>query len=809
MNRLRSALLATVAVLGAPALAFAQSGQPLPDIDVTTDVPSARPRVAARPAPAPRVAATPVVTRQAAPGVAAPPVAAPPPSAAPFDFTRDVTPANNTRINAKEISRVGSPDAAAVLQQLAPGVDVQSASGNSLSPDVVFRGFVSSPIQGTPQGLAIYQNGVRVNEAFGDTMNWDALPTFAIASMDMISANPVYGLNALGGAVNIRMKDGFNNQGGQLQISGGSYGRIQGAVEYGKQVGDFAFYGALEGVQDNGFRIDGASAIKRFYGDLGYRANGNEFHLTLGLADNEFGASGPAPIQMLQQYWGSTYTYPQTQHYQIGQIALSGSFNLSPTWSLTTNAYVRRYIQHTVDGNATSVQPCADPSQLCFGDDSTPANGVNGQQLANPFPPNTVLGEIDYSHILTTSAGANAQLTNSDTLFGLKNHATLGASFDFGATNYAATPELATILPNYYVLGSGVIIGNSGEPVTEGPVSVNSYNRYFGLYALDALDLTDKLTLSAGARLNIASISLSDQLGGDVNGDSQYTHVNPMVGLTYKITPDLLAYGSFSEANRAPTPLELGCANPQQPCLMASFLVSDPPLQQVVAQTFEAGLRGQHVLADDWGAVGWKAGVYRTLSLNDILNIPDPYLQGYGYFANVGDTLRQGVEAQINYRKGPFTVRATYAYIDATFRNYLTLGSNSPSADASGNIYVVPGDQIPLIPRQRAKISLDWDINSRTRVGADVLITGPMRYAGDASNQQPQIPGYATVSLNGAYKITRDVEVFARAENLLNQRYYTYGTYFDTSSLFQAFTNPEMLVPSQPLSFYAGLRVKF
>jgi iron complex outermembrane receptor protein len=784
MNRLRASLLATVAVIGVPALAFAQSGQPLPDIDVTTDAPTATPPVAIPAADA---------------GIAG----------APINFTQDLTPSNNTRIDAKEIARTGSPAAADTLQRLVPGVDIQGATGNMLSPDVVFRGFVSSPVQGTPQGLAVYQNGVRVNEAFGDTMHWDMLPTFAILSMDMISNNPAFGLNALGGAVNIRMRDGFNTQGGRLEVSGGSYGRIQGAIDYGKQVGDFAFYGALEGVQDGGFRQFGASTIRRFYGDLGYRANGNEYHLSAGLADNLFGASGPAPIQLLEQDWSGVYTTPQTSHTQMGQIALSGSFAFSPTWSLSTNAYVRRYVQHTVDGNPTNAQPCDDPTLLCYNDDDTPANGLNRQQLNNPFPSNAVLGEIDRSSILTTSAGASAQLSNSGTLFGFKNHATFGASFDYGTTNYSATAELGVVAPNYVVIGSGTYLGPSGDPVAIGPVSVNSINRYFGINALDAIDLTDKLTLSAGARFNLASISLADQLGGDVNGESQYSHINPVVGLTYKLTPDLLVYGSYAESNRAPTPLELGCANPQQPCIMAAFLVSDPPLQQVVAQTFEAGFRGQQVLANDWGAVGWKAGVYRTLSTNDILNIPSPTQQGFGYFANVGDTLRQGVEAQLNYRKGPFTLRATYAYIDATFRNYLTLGSNSPSADANGNIFVVPGDQLPMVPRQRGKVSLDWVINSRARIGADILITGPQRYSGDASNQQPMLPGYATVSLNGAYKITHNLEAFAIANNLFNHRYYTFGGYFETGQLFQAFTNPESVVPAQPLSVYAGLRMTF
>jgi outer membrane receptor protein involved in Fe transport len=788
MNRLRATLLATVAAIVPASIvmapAWAQSGQPLPDIDVTTDAPVSAPQA---PVAAP------------AGGIAG----------APINFTQDVTPYSSTRIDAQEIQRTGSPSAADSLQRLVPSVDVQGTSGNNLSPDIVYRGFVSSPIQGTPQGIAVYQNGIRVNEAFGDTVNWDMLPTFAIASMDMVSNNPVFGLNALGGAVNIRMKDGFNYQGGHFEISGGSYGRVQGAIDYGTRSGDFAFYGALEGVTDGGYRIEGNSTIRRFYGDLGYRANGNEYHLTAGFADNKFGASGPAPVEMIQQNWGAIYTNPQTQHYQIGQVALSGNFNLSPSWTLATNAYFRRYIQHTVDGNPTAVQPCADPSKLCFGDDMTPANGLNGQQLQNNFAPGAVLGEIDFSHILTTSVGGSAQLTNNDTLFGFRNHATLGASFDFGSTNYAANAEIGTIMPNYTVLGSGVYLGQSGDPISEGPVNVNSYNRYFGLYALDAIDLTDKLTLSAGARLNIASISLSDQLGGDVNGNNQYNHLNPMIGLTYKVTPDLLAYASYAMSNRAPTPLELGCANPQQPCVMASFLVSDPPLQQVVAQTFEAGLRGQHVLANDLGMVGWKAGVYRTLSTNDILNIPDPYLQGFGYYANVGDTLRQGVEAQLNYQKGPFTLRATYAYIDATFQNYVTLGSNSPAADANGNIYVVPGDHLPLVPAQRVKVSLDYEINSQAHIGADFLFTGPQYYQGDASNQEPMLPSYWTVNLNGSYKIYKNMELFGMINNVFDRRFYTYGTYFDTAQVFQAFTNPQSVTPAQPLSVYAGLRVAF
>ena len=721
----------------------------------------------------------------------------------------DNTPSANTRINAATIANTGSPAIADTLKRVVPSVDISGTTGNPFQPDVVYRGFVSSPVQGTPQGLAVYQNGVRINEAFGDTVNWDMIPTFAIASMDLVTNNPAFGLNALGGALNIKMKDGFIFNGGKFEVSGGSYGRIQAALEYGKQVDNFAFYAALEAAHDNGYRALSQSTIRRFYGDLGYRNEGNEIHLSLSGSDNMFGASGPAPIQLIDQGWSNVYTTPQTSHTQMGMANLSGNFTLAPTWSLSANAYVRRYVQSAVDGNPTNVQPCADPTLLCFNNTTSPANGLNGQQLANPFPSSAVLGEIDRSGVITTSLGASFLMSNSDELFGYKNHASFGASYDYGMSTFGASAEVGTVAPNYVVSGSGLFLGPSGDPVSDGPVNVHSINRYIGINALDAFEVSDKLTLSGGARLNIASISLFDELGGGVTGEHQYAHVNPVVGLTYKITPDLQAYASFAQSNRAPTPLELGCANPLQPCILASFLVSDPDLKQVVASTYEAGLRGQHDLSDDWGSVAWKLGAFHTVSSNDIMNIPDPFQQGFGYFANVGNTLREGIEATVNYRKGPVTVHASYSYINATFLNSMALGSNSPSADANGLIYVRSGDQIPMIPRNRAKLGLDWDVDSKARVGADLLFTGPQRFQGDASNQQPLLPSYFTVSVNGAYKVTDAIEVTGRIDNLLNRRYYNYGTYFNTSSLYQAFTNAQSVTPAQPLTVYAGLRVKF
>jgi outer membrane receptor protein involved in Fe transport len=226
--------------------------------------------------------------------------------------------------------------------------------------------------------------------------------------------------------------------------------------------------------------------------------------------------------------------------------------------------------------------------------------------------------------------------------------------------------------------GSGIFLGRSGDPVSLGPVSLRTTNQYSGLYALDTFDVTNAFSMTAGGRFNDARIALEDQIGTALNGNSTYERFNPIIGGTYKIIPELSAYAGYSEANRAPTPLELGCADPARPCLIAAFLVSDPPLKQVVARTVEAGLRGTKDL--NIGTLGWKLGGFRTDNTDDILAIPSPALQGFGYFQNVGSTRRQGIEAEVTLKSRALQLYASYALVDARFLDSLQVGSNSISS---------------------------------------------------------------------------------------------------------------------------------
>jgi outer membrane receptor protein involved in Fe transport len=727
----------------------------------------------------------------------------------------DKVPAGVTVIDARQIEQARSPSVVKALSQQTPSVTVNEVAGNPFQPDVEFRGFDASPVSGTPQGLAVYQNGVRINEAFGDTVNWDLIPTAAVRSIDVISNNPAFGLNALGGALSVQMKDGFTFQGTAIDVMGGSYGRIQSSLQWGKQVGDYAVYGALEAVHDNGYRESSPSLIRRFYGDVGYKGDSAELHLDIGAADNRFGATATAPVELLQQSWGNVYTTPQSSQNQVGYLNAAATVNATPTWTLQGAAHVRAFSQSTVDGNSTDAAPCAaDPALLCF-NGAAPANGADGAQLANPFAPGATLGEIDRTRTRTTSVGATLQATNTDPLWGHENRFVLGGSLDYGVTNFSASAELGVIQPDFGVAGSGMFLGPSGAPVSDGPVLLRTTNLYSGLYALDTFDVSKDFSLSGGGRLNVADIALQDQLGGALTGAATYTRFNPMIGATYRIASALTAYAGYSEANRAPTPLELGCADPAHPCILASFLVSDPPLKQVVARTLEAGLRGSHDLGADVGAFGWKLGVFHTDDQDDIFNVPSPDQQGFGYFRNVGATRRQGVEAEVNFKSDKLTAYASYAFVDATFRNALTLSSNSPFADASGNIQVAPGDQIPAIPRHRIKLGAEYALTSDIRIGADVIGVGSQYFVGDESNQAEKLPAYAVVNAGASYQINKTLQVYARVENVLNNRYYTYGTFFDTGAIpnFGAggapFADPRSVSPAQPRSFYAGMRATF
>ncbi len=808
-HRLRDGVSRTALALAAialPVAAAAQSGGgseiSLPEVKVigTTPLSTSRP---ARPSQtrstAPRRTGPATTDAPAAAAAAAP-------TTGPGQIDRDKVPSNTVTLTPEDFDHARAPTLGDALLQRVPSVYINDNAGNPFQPDVQYRGFTASPVVGVPQGLAIYQNGVRINEVFGDTVNWDFIPEKAIRRLDVFPNNPLFGLNALGGAISIEMKNGFNYQGVEAELMGGSFWRRSATAQVGLRKDNVAAYLFADATNDNGWRDHSASRLRRFYGDVGILGDATELHLNFTGASNAFGAAAATPMELVQQRWGAVYTTPQTYNNQLAFVNATGSHQLSDTLLLKGNMYFRGFWQKHLDGNTSEVLPCAVPAGfLCLDDDTNLLFSTTGP--VPDFLNGATPGSVDRTSTAAASWGGSAQAASNERIFGHDNNFVVGASLDRGHVNFRAASELGTIGSDLFVTGTGVIIAQPDGSIA--PVNLKTDNTYLGVYVTDTFDVTSRLSITAGGRFNFADIKLQDQIGTALDGRHQFSRFNPVIGATYKITPALTAYAGYSEANRAPTPSELACADPARPCLLDNFLVSDPPLKQVVARTYEAGLRGQVDFGPTSGRVTWNVGAFHTTSQDDIIHVAS-LITGRGYFQNAGSTLREGLELSANYQSTLWKAYVSYTYIHAAFLDTLTLQSPGNPQAVNDLITVSPGNIIPLIPAHRFKAGAEYSLTDKWKVGTDLIAVSSQYYRGDEANQNPQLPAYWVVNLRSSYQVTKNVELFGLVQNLFNQRYYTFGTFFQKEEVpFLALNDPRTVIPGAPLAAYAGVRAKF
>jgi outer membrane receptor protein involved in Fe transport len=740
-------------------------------------------------------------------------------------------PSTVSTMTAADIASTGAVIPQDFLAQHVPGITVGDLQGNGFQTDVQFRGFESSPVNGVAQGLAVYQNGVRINEAFGDVVNYDFIPEMAIRNVTVMTGNPVFGLNALGGAISFDMQDGFNYHGAEIDVRAGSFGRIQESAQAGMQSGNYAAYLALENINDDGWREFSPTTINRMFADLGVKGDGSEFHVNFSGADNSYGITAAAPEELLDRGWDRTFTSPQVTDNQMAMVSVNGSVVVTPSTTIQGVAYYRHFKQKHIDGNIAEFEPCDPDDTILCNEDNEPLANANGDPtIANP---DGVLGSIDGTSQDADSYGFSLQAVNKSKVFGLNNQFLVGTSFDHGHVAYSAQSQVGFFLPHFVVQGTGDVVGCGDEDdCDDGPRNLATINDYVGIYFTNTIDLTSRLSLTVGGRWNYAAITLEnldDPTDEELNVTSIYQRFNPAAGLTYKLLPGLSVYGGYSEANRAPTPGESACADPENPCLIESFLTADPPLKQVVSHTWEAGFRGDYGSPrDHWQ---WNVGLFRTLNTNDIITqIAEEGTRGY--FVNATDTLRQGVEAAMQYNTDRYRVYASYTFTDATFNKpYEAFSPNNPEAGECNEpisadetdvcLQVHKGDRIPGVPQHLFKAGFDYWLTHKWKFGADLLAASSQYFYGDENNSNRPLAGYAKVNLHTSYDVTDHIQIYGLIDNLFDAHFGTYGTFFDAEEATEAslgeidFKTPEegghqrSITPSMPFAAYGGVKVKF
>jgi outer membrane receptor protein involved in Fe transport len=734
-------------------------------------------------------------------------------------------PANVQTANSEDMQRQQVLNIADYLNDNFSGINASESAANPYQMDVYYHGFTASPLLGTPEGLSVYADGVRVNESFGDTVNWDLIPQSAISTVTLISgSNPVFGLNTLGGALSIRTKSGHDDPGTELEAYGGSFGRRVFEATTGGAVGNFDYFLTGNYFDENGWRQNSPSRVIQAFGKVGWQNERTDLDLSYTYADTSLWGNGATPMSMLDYNYESSYTPDYTANL-MNFVNLTGTQFLADKLLLSGNAFYRRLITNSINGNVNdSYLDTADYVGPPIDCTVPPANET---ALAFCSPGQNATGRLEQS-----TWGAGLQLTDSRSLFGADNQAILGADFTDSQDTFAQSYQYGGLTADRALIYT--VSPYNDETV----ISLNGDNRIYGVYLTDTLSPSKLLHFTLSVRYNsntetLNGYSLDTTLGPGFNepssllGNHTFTRTNPAFGFTVTPNDALTFYADYNQASRAPTVIELGCANPATPCGLPNDFASDPDLKQVIARTVEAGVRG--TLADQ--RLVWSADLFRTVNGNDIQFVASAI--NAGYFANVGNTRRQGLDLAIGGKEGRLNWHAAYSFVAATYQSSFTVNAASNStADANGNITVSPGDRIPLIPRNTGRLVLDYQVTGRWEVGGSLVAASGSYLHGNENNaNQPGqtnaagayvegtgwIPDYLVVNLQSSYHLTRKLQLFARIVNLFDKKYATAGfltsNSFTPSGAFIAnpnnWTNENALSPSEPFAVWAGVRVNF
>ena len=557
-------------------------------------------------------------------------------------------PATLQSVRAVDLRNSDARDLAEHLERNLAGVNANAAQGNPHQFDLQYRGFTASPLLGTPQGLSVFVDGVRVNDAFGDTVNWDLIQTNSIATTHLMSgSNPVFGLNTLGGSLAIQTKTGFAFPGVSGRLSTGSFGRRGAEAEVGGHGERLDYFIAANALNETGWREHASSQIRQAFLKSGWQDARTDIDVSLALADNTLEGAQATPLSMLAESRRQIYTWPDRTDNKMAFLTMRANRYLRDDLLLAANAYVRNLKQDLVSSNIN-----ADFSSLL------------------PAGPGNPAGFNDRSSVDQRSSGMAVQVTADGKLAGAANRFTAGVSLDLASTNFSQDRQEAAFTADRDTVAAGEFAPR---------VRLGSDTTNWGAYYINqrAFDRAWMLTLSG--RYAISKISLRDRSGVQpaLDGDHTFRRFNPAAGLNWNPLEAATVFASYSEGMRVPTPVELTCADPAAPCSLPNQFLADPVLKPVIARTVELGTR---LRPSD--RTRFSASAYRTVLDNDILFVSSAAAVNAGFFQNAGRTLRQGVDLTGLTEAGNVTLRASYSHVQATYLSSFALSSpNNTSAD--------------------------------------------------------------------------------------------------------------------------------
>ena len=721
-------------------------------------------------------------------------------------------PSNVQSVTSQDLAKQHTLELSDYINNNLGGVTITEGQSNPYMADVNFRGFTASPLAGAPQGLSVFQDGVRINEPFGDTVNWGLIPQSAIASINLMpGSNPVFGLNTLGGALSINTKSGSSYPGFFAEVMAGSWARRGFNAGYGgvTDLGsgsnvDYFFTANFN--KENGWRDYSQSEVNQAFGKVGWQNDTTDLDLSLTMAHNNLNGVQALPKSFLNDP-EIGYTFPDSIGNRMQMLTLKGSHFFDDNNLVGTNIYVRN---SRINNFASNTNDCFDSDEIGAKEecDQTLVESVNiDDQGSNEQSATSQLGY-----------GFATQYSYLGDAFKHKNQFTIGFSADLGRTKYRSKEQESNFSQD-----RGAVPADDFEVETD----IKANNKYMGIYATDIFSVNDQFHVTLSGRYNYVQIRIKDNLeanpdtgkftsGLTDNIQHTFNRFNPAIGLNYNPSANLGFYGGYNEGMRAPTPIELSCADPETPCRLPTDFLADPLLDPVISKTFEAGARGKIN-----NNLRWNAGVFHAKLKDDIQFISSGNSFNQGYFDNVGDTQRQGIELGLGAQFDQLSLTANYQYLRATFKNSVAFhNENNSSADLKGNYSAESGDYLPNIPQHSLKLRAAYDFTPSLTVGLNMISSGSVFARGDENNQDinGKVAGYTIFNMDANWNFNQHWSGFLKATNILDKDYATLGILgtnaFNTAD--RSFNNdPETWAgeqfqsPGSPRAAWVGIRYEF
>ena len=722
----------------------------------------------------------------------------------------DKLPNNALKLDGSQLRSQHALSLHEALNQQLGSVVVNDVQNNPLQPDLQYRGFSASPLLGSPQGISVYQNGVRLNEPFGEVVQWDMIPLFAINDVGVMPGeNAIYGLNTLGGSLVMRMKNGWSAPGARVLGSAGNFSRYRTTLEYGHAGEDWAAYAGGSLFGEEGFRDHSSSSAQSFYGDARKRGADYEVGIGLTLARSDLNGNGLSPIELLRRNRAAVFTWPDNTRNDLVLVSVDGQKRLGRGVSLQGVAYLRHTTRDTTNGDAAELEDCtsaAGVSALCAEGDG-PLSSVTGELVPGGMGYNAIFNNTKTK---SNGFGGSLQLESKRPIAGHANQLVAGASYDGSQVTFGQSTQLGRLTIDRSV--------EPGGPRLTGPglqTDLYAANHLVGVYVLDTFDLTESTSLQASARMNWYSIAMDGRLDNALDGHHTFLRVNPSLGITQRLGRAVTLFAGYGESNRAPSAAELACADPDEPCRLPNAFVSDPPLQQVVSRTAEVGMRFRAGAEGERPVLSGSIAAFGARNFNDIIFVAGERI-GTGYFRNAGETQRVGAELALRGDVGPVQLYAGYTFLRATFESDLSLPSHEleeaeeeeEEEEEEGGQRVEKGSRIPGLPMHSVKAGVSYRIIPTLDVGVSLIGMSSHPFRGDEANVHPFVNGFVVLAAQANYRLLGEVTLFVRAQNLLNRKYETFGALANPAEVLPNTSDPRFLGPGAPFSLWAGIVIE-